>query len=364
MKMVSEIDKKRVVAFCQKLAALPEKRITLNKLREVFHECFPHRPRGTEDNDWLLFALREADSRDIIRIPPSHGTRWNTTLNPPLPSSVDRIETSKTLRNAWWKSFLWHPAIDWIADLRVLPLVHEDFLKRVNAGLVNGDFDQLAPFKYRSLQLTRDEKRLQKLTKSILFKPERLTLELLGCLPEIPLLVWEQIGLGTKMLVFENNGAFTVARNVLQGMKEQPYGIIACGEGSAFIKSIQQIASIHRTISEIEYVGDIDPPGLHIAQLASLSAKKENLPQVVPASAIYLAMVKAVKQFGEPLGLVDKHVKARSDYSNLVAWLPLEIQELAIKMFSNRRRIPEEVLGPNELLNIWNSSNASQWESN
>lgn len=356
MKMVSEIDKKRVAEFCQKLAALPEKRITLNKLREVFRECFPHRPRGTEDNEWLLFALREAESRDIIRIPPSHGTRWNTTLNPPLPSSVDRIGAAKIPRNAWWKSFLWHPKIDWIADLRMLPLVHEDFLKRVNAGLVNGDFEQAAPFKYRSLQLTRDEKRLQKLTKSILFKPGRLTLELLGCLPEIPLLVWEQIGPGAKMLVFENNAAFTVARNVLQGMEETPYGIIACGEGSAFIRSIQQIASIHRDISEIEYVGDIDPPGLYTAQSAALSAKKANLPEVVPASAIYLAMVKAVKQFGEPLGLVDKHVKARSDYTKLVNWLPLEIQELTIEMFRNRRRIPEEVLGPKELSEVWSIS--------
>ena len=47
--------------------------------------------------------------------------------------------------------------------------------------LVEGWFEASEPLKYRSLQLTGDEKRLQKLCKCRLFGPGRLTLDMLGC---------------------------------------------------------------------------------------------------------------------------------------------------------------------------------------
>ena len=97
-----------------------------------------------------------------------------------------------------WRQFPWHPCLQWVFRLRSLPPDHFAFLKQLNRGLVEGWFEQPECFKYRSLQLTGDEKRLETLVKGTLFAPGCLTLEMLGCLPETLPLAAEQLSSGAE----------------------------------------------------------------------------------------------------------------------------------------------------------------------
>jgi hypothetical protein len=349
----AEIEPKRLEDFARRLAALSERRIPAKMLWAIFGEAFPHRPRGTEPRQWMLGALRYAEARGVIRIPPENGRRWDRGLEPLLPTSVNRVEPLKPGRNESWRFFPWHPLLYWVADLLKLTQGQECFLRRVHNGLVNREFAELAPLKYRSLQLTGDEKRLGVLAKGALFGPGRLSLELLGCLPDIPPLTWERVNEQPIIIVFENGAPFTVARNVLIRMHHSPYGMIAWGQGASFIQSVRHLVNIGRPISRIEYVGDIDRSGLRIAQTASEAAIRVGLPQVEPAKGLHHAMLKSVSKFGYQTGLKCHFDERAENDEALVTWLPQEIHAMVLKILSSNSRIPEEVLGPDELHEIW-----------
>lgn len=348
-----EIEPKRLDDFAQRLTALSGRRIISKVLWTIFEEAFPHRPRGAEPRRWMLAALRHAEAQGIVRIPPEHGRRWDKGFDPSLPISVDRIEPPKPPRDKSWRLFPWHPLLHWVADLPNLPPDQACFLRRVHEGFVNREFEQLAPLKYRSLQLTGDEKRLGVLAKGSLFGPGRLRLELLGCLLDIPPLPWEAVNEQPIIIVFENTAPFAVAHRVLMEIHHPPYGMVACGGGASFIQSIQHLARIGRPISRIEYVGDLDRPGLRIARAASEAAIRVGLPRVEPAKGLHHAMLEAAQKFGYPTGLKYRSDEKSENDEALVAWLPSEIQTVVLKMLLSGCRIPEEMLGPNELHTIW-----------
>lgn len=102
-----------------------------------------------------------------------------------------------------WRTFPWHPHLHWVIHCRSLSAPQIEFLRRVHDGLVNGRFREPAPLKYRSLQLTGDEKLLASLATTSLFSESRLTLEMLACLPDALPLAWEAVGEGGRMVIFE-----------------------------------------------------------------------------------------------------------------------------------------------------------------
>src|SRR5258706_1466310 len=180
---LADIDPERVQAFVNKLRIIEDRRIYAHDYWKLFIECFPHRPRGSEARQWLLSALRAAAAVDIIKLPVVHGKCWERDIQPALPMFVTRI-IEKVPREEPWRQFPWQPELAWVATLTRLSSEQEQFLYRVHEGLVCGEFDQPAPFKYRSLKLTGHEKTLGHLIQTVLFGPGRLTLDLLACLPD------------------------------------------------------------------------------------------------------------------------------------------------------------------------------------
>lgn len=80
-----------------------------------------------------------------------------------------------------------------------------------------------------------------------------------------------------------------------------------------------------------------------------------HLPPVVPARGLHRAMLQSVQQFGYPEGLEYQPKERRSDPSDeaLAAWLPEDVRIDVLKIIQTGRRVPEEVLGPDELLHVW-----------
>ena len=190
--------------------------------------------------------------------------------------------------------------LQWVAQLPALSQEYEVLLKRVQQALREGILQRQAPLKYRSLQLTGDEKRLGDLLHTAIFRPGRLSLELLGCMPDIPPLVLETIGEGRAALVFENAALFRIVSQLLKQCPHTPYGLLGYGAGAVFERSVLHFQWVEHPVTRIEYLGDVDRPGLRITRGAALQAQLANLPPVVPAQRLHRAMLASIwkKLFG------------------------------------------------------------------
>jgi hypothetical protein len=251
----------------------------------------------------------------------------------------------------------------WILELDTLPVEQETFLRRVQEELVAGTFQEQAPLKYRSLQLTNNEKRLGELARTALFKPGRLSFELLGCVPDILPLVLEEIGERPIALVFENKDAFRTACSVLKQFPHSPYGLVGYGAGTGFARSVLHFKLIKQVVERIEYVGDMDRPGLRIARAAARVAVAEGLPPVVPARGLHHAMLESVRRFGHPEGMEYDDSEKRSTPSDevLLSWLPDNVRSEILAIIRAGKRIPEEILGPKEMLAVWKGTISTQY---
>ena len=351
---VIDRDPQRVQAFLERLSQCQRPRIKLEELWSLFNVFFPHRSRNTEGREWLLESLHEAAQRGIIKLPVAHGVSWDRSLSPFIPTFVDKI-APKVKRNTSWRTFPWHHRLTWIADLHTITSAQEAFLYRIHEGLVEGTFQEPAPLKYRSLQLTGHEKQLGKLAQTVLFAPGRLTFELLGCVPDIPPLVLKKVSEGNIALIFENVSSFRTAYGVLKRLQHPPYGLVGFGAGMGFARSILDFRFIDHNIERIEYVGDMDRPGLRIAQSVISIAEVEKLPPIIAAKGIHRAMLESSRRFGFPDGIEYKTVERRDELGDetLIAWLPNDIRVNILNIIQAGRRIPEEILGPTEMLRVW-----------
>jgi hypothetical protein len=304
----------------------------------------------------LLEALRALESRGTIRLPPELGKRWDRAMDPAVPTSVQVVREQTVPSSFAWRTFPWHPVLHWINQCRSLSAQQIEFLRRVHDGLVNGSFRESAPMKYRSLQLTGDEKMLASLTSTALFGPSRLTLELLACLPDALPLAWEAVGDRGRMLVFENAGPFAVARRVLGELGvARPYDLVAYGGGRSLLAALPYIKTIDRNVESIHYVGDLDHAGLDIARAASRCAEVLGLPPVQPAEELHRQMLLAAAAFGHPQGWPAQERFTIAARRRALAALAADLREPVDQILQAGRRIPEEVLGPGELRLAWST---------
>ncbi|MEZ4442351.1 MAG: hypothetical protein R3B72_24875 [Polyangiaceae bacterium] len=353
MMTVPELDERRLDHFERGLLASAAVRVSAQELWRALAQVFPHRTPGPAERRLLLDALRSIEARGSIRLPPERGKRWDRSMDPAVPTSVDLVREQVAPSRFAWKTFPWHPNLHWVVQCRNLSVQQVEFLRRVHDGFVNGTFREPAPLKYRSLQLTGDEKMLASLATTSLFGSARLTLELLACLPDALPLAWEAIGDGGRMVIFENAGPFAVARRVLVEMHSKPYDLIAYGAGRSVLASLGYIKTIGRSVESIHYVGDLDHAGLDIAWGARRCVKELGLPPVVPATELHRQMLLAAEAFGHPGGWPAHERFADADRDRILDVLTPDVRDQVDAILKAGRRIPEEVLGPDELRRAW-----------
>jgi hypothetical protein len=352
----AELDERLVSELERTLLAGHTVRVPAQMLWRALAQVFPHRMSGPAERRLLLEALRLIEARGSIRFPPEGGKRWDRSMDPAVPTSVDVVRVQSTLPSISWRAFPWHPQLHWVVQCRSLSSQQVEFLRRVHEGLVNGTFRECAPLKYRSLQLTGDEKMLASLATTSLFGPSRLTLELLACLPDALPLAWEAVGEGGRMVIFENAGPFAVARRVLGELRTRPYDLIAYGGGRSVLAALGHIKTIECRVRSIHYVGDLDHAGLDIAWSARHCCQELGLPTLQPASELHMRMLGAAEAFGHPVGWPTQERFTQASRERILEVLAPEARERVGAILSAGRRIPEEVLGPAELRVAWLSS--------
>jgi hypothetical protein len=355
--MPDDLDPERLDAFARRLTASSARRVPLEVIWQAFASAFPARPQGVEECRRLRAALDALDCRGTVRLPSSRGRRWESTLGVALPRSVDVQRARSERRADDWRSFPWHPALAWVTDLERPSNGQIALLRRVHEALVSGRLAEIVPIKHRSLELTGDEKGLERLMGTSLFAPGRLDVRLLGCAPDVLPLAWEEVGTSGGIVIFENAGPFTVARRVLEGLGHELYGMVGYGGGARLGAAVAHLATIDRPLERIAYVGDLDPRGLEIAHGARDACREAGLPELQPASELHRAMLAAAARLGYPGGWPTVHPRgglvepARIDAA--VAFLADDLRGPIRAMLLEGRRIPEEVLGPADMRDAW-----------
>lgn len=353
--MHNELDAARLTKFAQQLRRSERRWVDTQCLWAAFSTAFPTLTQSSDRRQWFVDALGELSRQQIIQLPPPKGSRWDRSLHPAIPTAVYLLRPTEPPKKTAWKTFPWHVRLRWVSELPRLTAELEDFLLRVHQGLVHGGFEARAPLKYRSLQLTGREKRLGELAQTSLFGDGRLDLELLGCFSETPPLAYDSVSDAPSIILFENADAFSLARGVLRSIPTPKFGMVGFGGGNGISQSLPSLTMLGRPVHRITYVGDLDVHGLRIAARAARAAARVDLPQVQPATELHLAMLASASRFGQPGGWKDNATQRPSaaNLASLVAFLDPPVRDEVAKMLTAGNRIPEEVLGPGELLAVW-----------
>jgi hypothetical protein len=353
--MHNELDAVRLNTFTQQLRLSKRRWVDTQHLWTAFSTAFPTLAQSSERRQWFVATLDELARQQVIQLPRPKGNRWDRSLRPAIPTAVYLLRPPEPSKNTHWKTYPWHARLRWVSELPRLTAELEEFLLRVHQGLVRGDFEVRAPLKYRSLQLTGREKRLGELVQTSLFDECRLDLELLGCFSETPPLTYESVTTAPSIILFENADAFSLARTTLRSLTKPPYGMVGFGGGNGISKSLPSLTMLGRPIQRIIYVGDLDAHGLRIAARACRAAARAGLPRIEPATDLHLAMLASAAHFGHPEGWKDHATQRPSaeKLASLLSFLEPPAREAVANILAAGNRIPEEVLGPDELSAIW-----------
>ena len=144
---------------------------------------------------------------------------------------------------------------------------------------------------------------------------------------------------------------FAVARHVLLSMKDAPYGLVGYGGGKSVVAALGHIQTIERAVEAIYYVGDLDVAGLEIASDVKTKTRQLRLPIARAATQLHRAMLQAAADLGSPGGwhAGKKSAPDPGRVKSVAKILDSAIKPAVKQMLIAGCRIPEEVLGPEEM---------------
>lgn len=356
------LDDTRLHDLLTRLTVTRRKTTDLNDIWTAFTSVYDNLPSGRERRLWLLTVLQELDASEEIALPVNHGGQWDRTSDIALPTKITLRTTRQAAELDNWRMFAWHPALQWVLERRHLNSSHFQFLQKINQGLVEGWFETSEAFKYRSLQLTGHEKRLQQLCRCRLFGPGRLTLDMLGCEAEVLPLAIERFGGDSTMLLFENAAPFIVARGILKQMNNTGgIGCLGYGAGKQVIKSIGYLSMIAPRVESVRYVGDLDAEGIQLA--ADLEQHSKHI-KILPATSFHLAMLNAAAELGSANGWPVQKNQPHQVAESVIGFVDASVRNQCVQLISSGHRIPEEVLSRSTMRRLLSSSPHIIRESN
>jgi hypothetical protein len=322
------------------LNAMAERRVEQAGILAAFVTACPGTAGTTQGRPVLSALLDELADHHLAELPRGRNG-WDDAL-PPLPRWLrlppQPKQDSRHLRGP--SLAVWRRELAW-AGADSLSSAQLNVLKTVNRWLRDTDGDDerrtVVPMRERSLEIFRDEKRLDALTATTLFAPGRLTLATLAAERIPPPLAYERVGAGGIVLVIENSDTFTTINTLLE-RRCGKVGYVAFGGGHAFEASVARISKL-AGVTDIAYYGDLDEDGLTIPQRANVTAAALGLPPVRPAAGLYRLLVGQDIRGAAPKE-VDPIVAERR-----VAWLPATVRGQAASVIAAGHRLAQEATG-------------------
>jgi hypothetical protein len=267
---------------------------------------------------------------DRVIIPLPAETRWRDAFGFVPPSD----EEARLIRE-----FSWEPELAFLRQAKVnLPFAElcqlNQFLKDRPPAM------EIVPIKERSLQIFGDEKRLDVLLTSSLFRPDRLELgKHLGCeIIGVPL-AWKRgpaKAAAQPIIIIEN--AATWHSYCRWNSERAFFSAVVYGDGNRVVDGIRYLADIFDELGgqrRIFYFGDLDPQGVLIPQEASGRGQAMGLPLFEPHAWSYRELLRLGAGRGQPY-------ECEPPSSTLCDWLG-ENAEPARLLFASGKRLAQEL---------------------
>lgn len=322
-------------AIAAKLDEWPRRRVKLDELQALLVAAEPALTHSPERRARLADIIDELADAGVVQLPSERS--YDRTARPRLPRFVQLNRDAPAPRRRAGAEIAWLPELSWAAELRFDEQTLSD-LRNINAFLRDGGPDRpVVPLRERSVQVLGDEKRLEMLMGGQLFRPGRLTLDLLRCEEVHPPFVYEHVGDGRDALVVENHHTYVSLARALAG--DAQIGFIIYGAGAHFKGSVTFISDLPRRPRRVLYFGDLDIDGLGIPVHASAVAAATGLPRVEPATWLYELLL----DYGRP-ALVDV-APSRYRVKKLCAWLAPDARGRAETMLTAGHRLAQEWVG-------------------
>ncbi|BEH02491.1 hypothetical protein brsh051_17720 [Brooklawnia propionicigenes] len=329
------------------IGSYPRMRVPLAALREHAIQNDPAFVSDPSARQRLHSSLTELQDRLEISWPKGR-TGLDTRALPELPRWVARVAAERTPDRAPIRPRVWPSVLEPAARVATRP-DEQDLLTAIASWMAANPTPVVVPMQERSLEITGDEKRFDKLRSTRLFTTGALTLDLLACAPALlPFASTHVDGAGpTQLLVAENSATYQSLTQALFTLptSTRPDTHVVWGAGRQFPISAEHVLLLDPAPASFLYFGDLDVAGLQIACDADATIHRVTGGHLIPATSLY----RAALEYGVPRP--DPSNKATpAHHAQLLAWVSAELQDGVEKLLRTRTRIPQESVGLTLLL--------------
>lgn len=314
------------------------RRIALVDLWQVFRDALPidfaDRSRAA-----LAEHLDRLADEGALRFPRQERL-WDRSAAPPLPAWVElgaRIAPGEAVDH---RSIPWPPELARLVDEPRLSADQLRDLLAIKRFLAAGGRErEPVPLRERSAEVLGDEKRLDAVLGTALFRRIGVTAELLRAFTVPVPIVWERGPSSDPdhLLVVENLHTYDSFRrwNARSGAH---LGVVY-GGGKAFAGMLDDLARIAVDLGAtvIHYFGDLDVEGLRIPASATFALRDLAI-DLVPATRWYELLLARGSASDQPAP------EALTD-ARLLAWLPDHLRSPVHDLLAAQRRLPQELIG-------------------
>jgi hypothetical protein len=321
-------------ALARELESWPRRQVKLTELQALLIAAEPALEHAPERRARLADVLGELVQVGAVQLPSERS--YDHSAKPALPRFVRLDRAPAAPRRRSGAEVAWRPELAWAAELSLDTQTLSD-LRAINAFLRDGGSERaIVPLRERSLQLFGDEKRLEALISSQVFREGRLSLDVVRCRAVHPPFVFQPVGPGPDALVIENHHTFASLADVLPA--DGSVGTLVYGAGGHFKGSVTYLADLPAQPRRVIYFGDLDVDGLDIPAYANGIAAAAALPPIEPATELYRLLL----EHGLPAATapVSAH-RARE----LCAWLPRELRGASVTLLTRGERLAQEAVG-------------------
>ncbi len=281
----------------------------------------------------LKFTKYRLDQIQRVAIPLAQENRWSELFGFIPPDDAE----SKLIQE-----YPWPPGLAFIPNARV-NIRFTDL--RAIADFLHQPDPCDVPIKERSLQIFGDEKRLDLLRQSSLFREGRLTLTQLRCFPVVEPIGWVRGPIPNAPLIVLENAA-TWHSFARANERSQQFSAVLYGQGNCFAERVPFIRQIFKEIGGAQplfYFGDLDAAGLRIPARAKRIAQQIGLPPIEPHVLTYRSLL----DFAHNATKHNLHPATESDFQ----WLG-ELSTEAWRLIGSDKRLAQEHVGANLLCSI------------
>lgn len=321
-----------------------KRRIERADVWRAFQRIHPAEATAGDARERLVARLRALAADGRLSLPAETGRNWDHSARPAFPEWVLLPRPAEPSPTADVKAVPWAPELAFVLNLPKVE--HVDALLVIQRFLASGGRNRpLVPMRERSVQLFGDEKRLDRLVRTPLFGEGRLSLHLLRCFSMAPPLAIEKGPAGSDgrpVLVVENHHTWwSFCR---WNAREGEYAGVAYGAGGAFGR--QSVEFLSERCREwgapfVLYFGDLDREGLEIPLRAVQYAKQHDL-RILPDRRWYARLLDRAADAPLPIG-------TPMAVEDVLCWLPEDLQEDVRLRFEEGVRVPQELVGAEEL---------------